>query len=171
MTIEFKDYAKDIKLNISSVLKTSPDSKLTENQIFIIALASAYTTKNQKIVDFIFEKSVSILSDIEIEASKSASTIMAMNNVFYRFGHLVSDDSYSSMPAQLRMNVMANSAGINKSDFELASLAVSTINGCGMCIDSHVEQITASGVSKGSIHHAVRIASVVNALSQVDFIS
>ncbi len=62
---------------------------------------------------------------------------MAMNNVYYRFTHLAGNQEYRNMPAKLRMNVIG-ATGIDKIDFELFSLAVSAINGCGMCIDAHV---------------------------------
>ncbi len=169
MTIEFKDYAKDIKLNISAVLKKDPESDLKENQIFGNALACAYATRNQKVVDLILDKASGQISEAEIEATKAAATIMAMNNVYYRFTHLVKDSEYLGMPAKLRMNIIQNH-GIDKVDFEGYSLAVSAINGCGLCIDSHVKQLIKEGVSKKTIQHIIRISSVVNAAAQADFI-
>lgn len=68
------------------------------------------------------------------------------------------------------MNVMAN-PGVPKVDFELASLAVSAIEGCGMCIDSHVREVEKHGVSKQGIQSAIRIAAVVNATQQAVVIS
>jgi alkyl hydroperoxide reductase subunit D len=106
-----------------------------------------------------------VLSGDEIKAVKAATTIMAMNNVYYRFTHLVSDKSYGTMPAKLRMNVMAN-PGIEKIDFELISLAVSAIEGCGLCIDSHVAVIAKYGISKEGIQSSIRIAATINAVSQ-----
>ena len=60
---------------------------------------------------------------------------MAMNNIYYRFVHLVHAADYKTLPAKLRMNVMAK-PGVDKVDFELWSLAVSAINGCGMCLEA-----------------------------------
>jgi alkyl hydroperoxide reductase subunit D len=87
---------------------------------------------------------------------------MAMNNIYYRFAHLVSDKSYAGMPAKLRMNVIANS-GIDKSDFELCCLAVSALNGCGMCMEAHTHELVKAGFSKQAIQSCVRIAAVMNA--------
>lgn len=169
-TIEFQDYAKDIKLNLSAIFREDPDSKLKKNQVFAIALACAYAVKDNNIVNYIFAQSGDVLSDNEVKAAKSAATIMAMNNIYYRFVHLVGDEEFGNLPAKLRMNVMAN-PGVDKIDFELYSLAVSAINGCGLCIDSHVKQIIGAGVSKPSIQHAIRIASVINATAQALFIN
>ena len=168
--LEIKEYAKDIKLNLSSVLKLDPESALKENQIYAIALSCAFTTKNKELVDFIISKAAGQISLEEIEAAKSAASIMAMNNIYYRFTHLVSDKDYLQMPAKLRMNVIG-SPKIEKVDFELFSLAISAINGCGLCIDSHVKQLTNSGIDKQSIAHAIRIASVINATAQALFIN
>ncbi len=168
--IEFKDYAKDIKLNLSSILKTNPESSLAENQILAIALSCAYTTKNSDVVEFVLGQAEGKISEEEINAAKAASTIMAMNNIYYRFTHLVSDKDYLKMPAKLRMNIIGN-PGVDKIDFELYSLAVSAINGCGLCIDSHVKQLINSNIDKSTIAHTIRISSVINATAQVLFIN
>ncbi len=62
--------------------------------------------------------SASILSEAEILAAKSAASIMAMNNVYYRSMSQLKDDAFKSLPAGLRMQVIGN-PGIEKLDFEL----------------------------------------------------
>ncbi len=89
-----------------------------------------------------------------------------MNNIYYRFLHLVEDGEYSTMPARLRMNIIGN-PGIDKLDFELLSLAVSAVNGCGMCITSHEKKLREGGISREQIQSAVRIASVIHAVAGV----
>jgi alkyl hydroperoxide reductase subunit D len=91
---------------------------------------------------------------------------MGMNNVYYRFLHLVEDAEYQTMPARLRMNIIGN-PGIDKLDFELLSLAVSAVNGCGLCITSHERKLREGGISREMIQSAVRIASVVHAVAGV----
>lgn len=159
------DYAKDTKLNLGSVLSEegAPDLKL--NQIMGIALASAYSTKDATVIAAVAGEASSVLSEAEMNAAKAAATIMGMNNVYYRFLHLVHDKDYGKMPAKLRMNVIG-APGIEKVDFELYSLAVSAINGCGMCMDAHVHEVTKSGVSKTGVQSCIRIAAVINAAAQ-----
>ena len=158
-------YAKDIKLNLGSVLSEEGAPGLTEKQIVMIALGSAYATKEKTLITSTTETASELLTAEEVLGVKGATTIMAMNNVYYRFSHLVSDKSYGTMPAKLRMNVMANS-GIAKIDFELISLAVSAIEGCGLCIDSHVSVIVKHGISKEGVQSTIRIASTFNAAAQ-----
>lgn len=162
---ELQDYAKDIKLNLGSVLEEEGAPDLTLTQIHGIALASAYATKHTKVIEAIAAETAETLSDADIHAAKAAATVMGMNNVYYRFVHLVSDKEFAGMPAKLRMNVIGN-PGVDKVDFELYSLAVSAINGCGMCIDAHVNEVAKAGVSKTGIQSAIRIAAVVNATAQ-----
>jgi len=162
MTIELKNYANDIKLNLSTILREDPSNALSHNQTLAIALASSYATKNQDLVNYILEQAGDKLSDVEIEAAKGAATVMAMNNIYYRFLHLASNKEYMQLPAKLRMNFI-NSHGIDKDDFELYALAVSVINGCGMCIDAHVKQLEKAEVSKNAIQDSARIAAVINA--------
>ena len=159
------EYAKDIKLNLGNVLSEEGAAGLSQSQIHQIALGSAYATKNPVIINAIKAEVGATLSEVEVNAVKAAATIMAMNNIYYRFIHLTSDKDFGTMPANLRMNVMAN-PGIPKVDFELISLAISAIEGCGMCIDSHVREVVKHGVSKQGVQSSIRIAATINAAHQ-----
>ena len=59
------------------------------------------------------------------------------------------------------------SHGVPKDEFELMSLAVSAMNGCGMCIDSHERVLLEHGVKLEAIQAAVRVAAVMKALATV----
>lgn len=159
------EYAKDIKLNLSSILTKEGSPELTESQIRGIALATSYSTKNAKLSAALLAEWEGKISEEEIKAAKAAASLMAMNNIYYRFTHMVGDAEYAQMPAKLRMNFMAN-PGVDKLDFELYSLAVSAINGCGMCIKSHVKQAASHGLSKQAIQSCIRIAATINATAQ-----
>jgi lipoyl-dependent peroxiredoxin subunit D len=159
------EYAKDTKLNLGKYVSGDDVEGLSLNQAYGIALASAYATKTQDVISAVSEQVQETLSEAEITAAKAAATIMGMNNVYYRFVHLVSDKEYAKLPAALRMNVIGN-PGIEKVDFELMSLAVSAISGCGMCIDAHVHEVTKAGISKAGVQSCIRIASVLNAAAQ-----
>lgn len=164
------DHAKDIRLNLSTVLNEQGSPGLQERQIGYIALACAHALKNIQIVEAITFDAQTFLTPAELDSAKSAASIMAMNNIYYRFTHLVTDKSYQSMPAKLRMNVISN-PGVSKVDFEMACLAVSAINGCGMCMDAHERELQKAEVSKESIQSAVRIAAVLNAAATALFIN
>jgi len=101
-----------------------------------------------------------------VNAAHSAAAIMAMNNVYYRFVHLVGDEEYAKLPARLRMNVLG-SHGIAKADFELLALAASAINGCGACVASHERQLRQHGLEREAVQSAVRVAAVVHAVARV----
>lgn len=156
-------YAKDIKLNLGRVLAADGMDGLSRDAVAGIALASAYATKHKDVITAITEE-VDASSEI-VDAAKAAATVMAMNNVYYRFVHLVSDGEYAKMPANLRMNVISN-PGIDKIDFELMSLAVSAINGCGMCMDAHVAEVIKGGVTRQGVQTAIRIGAVLSAAAQ-----
>ena len=158
------DYARDLKLNLGSVLTASGAPGLNEKQIWSIALASAIAARNTSFARDIEAQAKAHLADVEVEGAKAAAAIMGMNNIYYRFLHLVEDNEYQSMPARLRMNVIANH-GIDKLDFELISLAVSAVNGCGLCVTSHEKKLRAHEVSRESIQSAVRIAATIHAVA------
>ena len=155
------DYAKDLKLNLSALLN---DGTLSEQQRWGTLLATALAARNAKLVAAIAEEAADHLTPEAVAAAKAAASIMAMNNIYYRFTHLAADPDYARMPARLRMNVIAN-PGVDKVDFELWSLAVSAINGCGKCIDAHDHVLRQAGVSREAIQQAVRIASVIHAVA------
>lgn len=159
------DFAKDVKINLSSLL-TQENQVLTPKQVFGAALTSAYVTKEKNLIKIIENEVNQILSEAEIKAAKGAATLMAMNNIYYRFLHISNDKEYSQMPAGLRMQGIANH-GIDKNDFEIFSLAASIINGCGMCIDAHAGQLVKHGLSKTQIQMVAKIAAVINSVAQV----
>lgn len=162
---QLPDYAKDTKLNLGIVLSEDGAPELSEQQIYAIALASSYATNQATLIGTFEHEAASRLDVATLQAAKAAATIMAMNNIYYRFIHLVGDAELSKMPAKLRMNVIG-SPGIAKVDFELMSLAVSAINGCGMCMEAHTHELGKAGISKTGIHSTIRIAAVIHAAAQ-----
>ncbi|MBY6205506.1 carboxymuconolactone decarboxylase family protein [Halomonas denitrificans] len=160
------DYARDLKINFGNVLDAEQHDALNESQVWSIALASAIAARNEDLISTIAAEAGAKLDEAQLKGAKAAAAIMGMNNIYYRFLHLASNDEYSKMPAGLRMTVIGN-PGIEKTDFELISLAVSAVNGCGMCIDSHEQILVKHGVSTKAIQDAVRIASVIHAVAAV----
>jgi len=151
--------AKDIKLNLQSVLQPGA---LTPAQRWGVAVASAIATRNQRLSDAILEHARSEVSAEVIDDALAAAALMAMNNVYYRFRHMIGKESYSQMPARLRMQRIVKPAS-NKIDFELFCLAVSAINACEMCIRSHEDVVVKGGLTEEQVHDSIRIAATINA--------
>ncbi|HQX47905.1 MAG TPA: carboxymuconolactone decarboxylase family protein [Steroidobacteraceae bacterium] len=160
------DYARDLKLNLGSVLTPQGAPGLSEKQLWSVALATAIAARNTALARDIEALARVHLGDADVTGARAAAAIMGMNNIYYRFLHLVEDAEYQSMPARLRMNVIGN-PGIDKLDFELLSLAVSAVNGCGLCIISHERKLRDHGVTRETIQSAVRIAAVIHAVAGV----
>lgn len=159
------DYAKDVKINLQTLV-SQENQALTPKQVFGVALASAYATKERALISVMENEAKNILSDSELNAVKTAAVLMAMNNVYYRFTHISHDKEYSQMPAGLRMRGIADH-GIDKVDFEMFSLASSIINACGMCIDAHANQLLNHGISKTQVQMIAKIAAVINSAAQI----
>jgi len=154
-------FAKDLKLNLSSL---AADTTLTPQQTLGGLLAAAIASRSAPVIAAVSADAAAGLTPQAFEAAKTAAAIMAMNNIYYRFVHLVSDPEYGTLPARLRMNALAN-PGVDKVDFELWSLIVSAVNGCGLCIDSHEKVLRKAGVSAAQVQQAIRIAAVVHAVA------
>jgi alkyl hydroperoxide reductase subunit D len=127
-----------------------------------VAIASAVAARNAPLRDAIMNDARAEVAEDVIDDALAAAALMAMNNVYYRFRHLVGKESYSQMPARLRMQRIARPA-TNKTDFELFCLAVSAINACELCIRSHEAVVLQGGLSEEQVHDAIRIAATVNA--------
>ncbi|WP_257168658.1 carboxymuconolactone decarboxylase family protein [Bradyrhizobium sp. SRS-191] len=158
---QIPDFAKDVRLNLSSM---ASDDTLSAQAKYGLFVACAIATRNPAVTAALESVAAAHLSPAALTAAKSAAAIMAMNNVYYRFVHLASNKEYATMPARLRMNVIAN-PGVDKADFELWSLAVSAINGCGTCIDAHEKVLQDAGVPTASIQTAVRFAAIIQSVA------
>ncbi|MGE0736947.1 MAG: carboxymuconolactone decarboxylase family protein [Alphaproteobacteria bacterium] len=152
-------YAKDIKLNLSNI---AASTALNPQQAWGAMLAAALAARNETVTQAIATDAAQHLSPPAMEAAKAAAAIMAMNNIYYRSVHLLGDPEYRKLPARLRMTVIGN-PGVDKLDFELWSLAVSAVNGCGMCLEAHAHEVTSKGASREAIQDALRIAAVIHA--------
>jgi len=158
------DYAKDLKLNLDSVLSETGAAGLDGKQLRAVALASAIASRHAPLRTAIEAFAAEQLSAAEIDGARAAAAVMAMNNIYYRATHLIHNDEYGQLRAGLRMNIMAN-PGIDKITFELASLAVSAINGCGACMDSHERTIREHDISAQGVQSTLKIAAVVHAVA------
>jgi len=159
-------YARDLQLNLGMVLTAAGAPGLTERQIWAVALAAASASRNAAFSRDLQTLAVQHLDAAHVSAAHAAAAVMAMNNVYYRFLHLVEDEEYAKLPARLRMNVIGT-PGIARADFELLALAVSAINGCGTCVASHERQLRQHGLTREAVQSAVRIAATVHAVARV----
>jgi len=156
-------YARDLKLNFGNLTK---QAELTEQQTWGTVAATAIASRNGAFTQAALAEAANHLSPQALEAAKGAAAIMGMNNVYYRFLHLTKNETYGTIPARLRMQII-RSHGIDQADFELWCVAVSAINACGACVDSHEKVVREKGMTEETVLAAVRIASVVHALAGV----
>ena len=155
------DYAKDLKLNLGSITRSTV---LDEEQLWGTLLASAAATRNPQVLAEIGADAADILSAEAHQAALGAASIMAMNNVFYR-GRGFLGGQYDDLRAGLRMNIIAN-PGVGKANFELWSFAVSSINGCSHCLVAHEHTLREAGVAREAILEALKAAAIVTGVAQ-----
>src|ERR1700751_2913358 len=159
-------YARDLQLNLGTVLTPSGAPGLSERQIWAVALAAASASRNAEFKRRLQALAAQRLDAAHVNAAHAAAALMAMNNVYYRFLHLVEDEEYARLPARLRMNVIGN-PGIARADFELLALADPATNGCGISLASQDRQLRHHGPAREAIPSAVRIAATVHAVARV----
>jgi len=153
------EVARDIKLNLQAVLG---GGSLTAAQRWGTAVAAAAASRNRRLRDAVVEDARREVAEAVVEDGLAAAALMGMNNVYYRFRHLVGKPAYSEKPARLRMNRLVKPA-TSKTDFELFSLAVSAINGCENCVRSHEAVVIEGGLTEDQVHDAVRLAATIHA--------
>jgi alkyl hydroperoxide reductase subunit D len=156
-------YARDLKLNLQSVLA---QQELTGQQTWTTAVACALACRNEALSRAVLAEAAEKLSPQQLESAKAAFAIMEMNNIYYRFRHMLAKDEYANVPARLRMQVIRTHGG-DPVDFELACLAASSINGCEACIKSHEAVVREKGISPEAVVASVRIAATLHAVAAV----
>jgi alkyl hydroperoxide reductase subunit D len=154
-------YIKDLKINLSNSLKAQT---LNEKEAVLIALSIAI---NEKATDLIasLEESAKAKGVEEKELLEVASCVSLMNanNILYRFRHFMNKDSYTNIPAGIRMSIMMSPV-LGKEFFELLSLVISAMNGCELCVTSHEASVKSHGASEQRIFDAVRLGAVVKSV-------
>jgi lipoyl-dependent peroxiredoxin subunit D len=154
------DHARDLRLNLGVIAGATA---LSPQQAWGTAIAAAVTARNPEVIAAIDEAAAGLLPPEARAAARAAASIMAMNNVYYRFVHMMGEASeYAEMPARLRMQVIGK-PGVDPLDFELWCLAASTITGCENCVRAHEKAIRDRQGTMAQVHEAVRIAAVVHA--------
>jgi alkyl hydroperoxide reductase subunit D len=153
--------ARDLRLNLQSVLA---ESSLTPAQRWGVAVASAVASRNADLREAVLADARAAVDAAVVDDGLAAAALMGMNNVYYRFRHLIDKPSYGEKPARLRMNRIVKPAGL-KVDFELCCLAVSAVNGCGACMQAHEKVVLAGGLSEDQVHDAVRLAATIQGVA------
>lgn len=163
------DYAKDIRLNLDSVLIRS---SLPADEAYGCAVAAAMATGNGKLLSFI----TTSMSDLrgeqedwakERDAALSAGSIMAMNNTWYPYVEMTNDPQLEGLPSQLRMNVISTHGGTTKARFESYSLAASIVGKCHFCVRAHYNTLKKEGYSVEQLRDIGRVAAVINSVSKI----
>ncbi len=156
------DHARDLRINLGVIAGAT---SLTPQQAWGTALTAAVTSRNAEVVAAIAAEAAAHLSPEATTAAHGAASIMGMNNIYYRFLHMVGDGSeYAQMPARLRMQIIGK-PGVDHLDFELWCLAASAITGCDNCVRSHDKAVRGRGGSAEQVHEAIRIASVIHGVA------
>ncbi|MBZ0199798.1 MAG: carboxymuconolactone decarboxylase family protein [Ignavibacteriaceae bacterium] len=164
MVIGETKYVKDLRINLKNTVNSE---LLSLKESYLIAAAIAINEKVKLLSESFFEKAKENgASEAEIAETVACASLLATNNVFYRYKHFIKNntDKYQNMPARIKMNIMMHPV-LGKEFFELMSLAVSAVNGCGSCVSSHEESVRKLGSNEERIFDAVRLAAVVKGLA------
>jgi alkyl hydroperoxide reductase subunit D len=157
-------YVRDLKLNFTSTLTSA---HLSEKECALLALSIAVNNNNKVLTEF-FEK-LALAKEAtaaDVAEAVGCASLLALNNVFYRFRHFTGKEKYTQIPARVRMQLMSNPV-TGKEFFELMSLAVSAVNGCEMCVNAHEKSILGLGATEERVFDAVRIASIVTSAGKI----
>lgn len=158
------DHSKDIKLNLDSVINRSP---LSVEDTHACALVAALAAGNGELAYAIMTSGELDNFIAEMEAAKTAASLMAMNNVWYPYVEMTGDPELKGLPAGLRMNAYATHAGVSKKKFELYALVASIIGKCHFCVKNHYDVLRKEGMTVQELHHAGKIAAVINAIGKI----
>ncbi|MDB5137326.1 MAG: alkylhydroperoxidase [Mucilaginibacter sp.] len=157
-------YLRDLKLNLTSTLTSE---HLSAKECALLGLSTAINNNNSPLTLF-FTRYAEEQGAEAAETAEAAgcASLLASNNIFYRFRHFTQKEKYGQIPARIRMQLMMKPV-TGKEFFELMSLAISAVNGCEMCVNAHENSLIKLGATEERIFDAVRIASLVTATGKV----
>lgn len=151
-------YLKDGRVNLKNALTSD---HLNDKEIALLGMAIAANQNNDLLLSYFSKLAEQAeASKEEIAEAVACASLLAANNVFYRFRHFVDKAKYEELPARIKMNIMMKPI-TGKEFFELMSLAVSAVNGCEMCVKSHEQSVLKLGATEERVFDAVRLASVL----------
>ncbi|MFE9924080.1 carboxymuconolactone decarboxylase family protein [Streptomyces sp. NPDC005774] len=155
------EYARDLTLNLDAAIGSSD---LPVQRLWGTVLSTAIASRSAVVLRELAPEARAVLSPEAYRAAKTTASVMALNNVFFRTRHLLSDKEYGNLRAGLRMNVLGD-PGVDRVDFEFWAFAVSAVNGCGLCLDAHESVLRRAGVEREVVQEAYKIAAVIEAVA------
>lgn len=157
-------YLRDLKLNFNSSLTSE---HLSQKEIALLGVSVSVNERNKVLTTFFktFAHENEATAE-EIAEAAGCASLLASNNVFYRFRHFTQKEKYTQIPARIRMQIMMKPA-TGKEFFELMSLAISAVNGCEMCVNSHEDSLIKLGATEERIFDAVRMASIITSTGKI----
>lgn len=157
-------YLKDLRINLKNALQTD---HLTEKEAYLLAVSIAANERNRELMKVFRGEAISRgASREEVAEAVACASLLASNNVLYRFRHFTGKDKYQQLPARIKMNIMMKPV-LGKEFFELMSLAISAVNGCEMCVNAHENSLLELGTSEERIFDAIRLSSVITSLGKI----
>ena len=159
---QIPDYAKDIRLNLDSVVARS---SLSPADALGALLAAAFALNSKTLIDAV--RTSGQLNEADTNAALTAAALMGMNNVWYPYVEMADDNDLKTQRPELRMNAYATHGGIERVRFELFALSASIIGKCHFCIQSHYKLLKESGMTATQLRDVGRIAAVASAAAQV----
>jgi alkyl hydroperoxide reductase subunit D len=160
------EYAKDIRLNVGSLLGPEGLPELSSAQKWGSAIAAAIAARHRALTAAVEAEASTHVDAATAEAARTAAALMAMTNVYYRAVHMADDADLSRLPPGLRMNALAKH-GIAQSDFELFGLAASVVKGCEGCTRAHIDGARKHGVATPAVQAVIKLAAVIHAAATV----
>ncbi|MDX2130079.1 MAG: carboxymuconolactone decarboxylase family protein [Chloroherpetonaceae bacterium] len=152
-------YIRDLRVNLKSMLEL-PNLGGKKNAA-LIALSVAVNERSDALTGvFTALSKTEGATEAEIAEVHAIASLLATNNVFYRFRHFSENKKYETLPAGIKMTIMARPT-LPKMIFELISLAVSAVNGCEVCVNSHERSVREAGGTEEMIFDAIKLAAVV----------
>jgi len=157
-------YVRDLRINVKNAVQSE---NISLKEAYLIALGVSVNEKNKVLIkSFTTLATEHDATEAEIAEVYACTSLLSVNNVFYRFRHFVEKESYQNMPARIKMNIMMNPV-LGKEFFELLSLVISAVNGCEQCVKSHESSVIKLGSSEARIFDAIRLGAIIRGLSQV----
>lgn len=146
------------------------DGALPEKSKLIVAVGVAAAAGSPGAVAFFTEAAIAAGATEEqcLEAVSTAA-VCGVFNGYYRFRHQVPEDlaeTYAAFKAPFNANTFMKGK-LDGKEMESVCIAVSSLNGCHMCVEGHVKKGKQLGLTDEQIDELVKVTAVAEALSRL----
>ncbi|MDK2971051.1 MAG: lipoyl-dependent peroxiredoxin subunit [Candidatus Sumerlaeota bacterium] len=152
----------DLYMNLKRQLE---GGKVEQKDKLLIAIGVATAAGSRDAVTFLGAAAREAgVTPQQIADAIGVATVCTLFNSYYKFRHLAQDEAFEAFKAPFNANSFMKTE-LSPVQTELLNIAISTFNGCDVCVKGHLNKTRALGVSDEQIDETIKVGAIATALA------